>query len=178
MKRVSAVWLSLVVFAAVSSTASAQHNAYMLVDQIAGDQPAPHAKEFKLNGFSSVAEMPPMVMGSTGSGISAGKPSFQPVKVSMPFYAASSGPFHRTLATGKALPSIEIRFYNSTNRMFYKTVYENAFLTRVAVDGADEMQQVVEFVFGRVRWFASSDAGGLTAPAPIACWDLAEAKSC
>ena len=86
--------------------------------------------------------------------------------------------YFRYVAAGTKMPSIEIRLYNATNRMFYKTVFENAYFTNVATEGADEAHQQVEFVYSRVKWFAPPDPAGLTAPIQAGCWDLALAKSC
>jgi type VI protein secretion system component Hcp len=175
MRRVSAVWFALLLFAATSSTLSAQQSIYMLVDPITGDQPAPHVGEFKLNSFSS-ASANTATFGATG--VTTGKATFSPVKVSMRFQAGSSASFSRSVAAGTRLPAIEIRLYNATNRMFYKTVFENVFLTNVATEGSDEALQQIEFVYSRVKWFAPSDPAGLNAPVQVGCWDLTVAKSC
>jgi len=82
------------------------------------------------------------------------------------------------VAAGTRLPSIEIRLYNSSNRMFYKTVFENVYLTSVAIEGSDEAQQQIEFLYSRVKWFAPTDPAGLNAPVQVACWDLAQARGC
>lgn len=176
MRRVTRVWFALLVFAATSSTLSAQQSIYMLVDSIRGDQPAPHDREFKLNSFSS-ATTNTIGTGSTTFGVAAGKASFSPVKVSMRTNVASSPSFFRSVAAGTKLPSIEIRLYNST-RMFNKTVFENVYLTNVSSEVSDEAQQQIEFVFSRVRWFASPDAAGLNPPVQVGCWDLALGKAC
>jgi type VI protein secretion system component Hcp len=111
MRRVSAVWFALLLVAATSSTLSAQQSIYMLVESITGDQPAPHAGEFKLNSFSS-ASANSVSISSVTSGATTGKATFSPVKVSMRFQAASSASFYRSVAAGTRLPSIEIRLYN------------------------------------------------------------------
>ena len=177
MRRISAVCLALVLVAATSSTLSAQQSIYMLVDSIRGDQTAPHNREFKLSSFSSASSNPTTISSAT-SGVATGKTAFSPVKVSMRFHAPSSGAFNRSLALGTKLPSIEIRHYNAANAMFYKTVYENVFLTSVSSEGSDEAQQQIEFVFMKVKWFASPDASGATAPAQIGCWDLVMYRTC
>ena len=175
MRRVSAASFAFMFFAATSSTLSAQQSIYMLVDSIRGDQPAPHDREFKLNSFSS-ASANTATIGATGA--TTGKATFSPVKVSMPFPVASSASFYRSVAAGTRLPAIEIRLYNATNRMFYKTVFESVFLTNVATEGSDEALQQIEFVYSRVKWFASPDPAGLNAPVQVGCWDLTLVKSC
>ena len=177
MRRVSAVWFALLLFAATSSTLSAQQSIYMLVDPITGDQPAPHVGEFKLNSFSSASANTATIGGATGAA-TTGKATFPAVKVSMRFQPASSASFYQSVAAGTRLPAIEIRLYNATNRMFYKTVFENVFLTNVATEGSDEALQQIEFVYSRVKWFAPSDPAGLNAPVQVGCWDLTVAKSC
>jgi len=177
MIRVSAVWAALVLSAAFSSTLSAQQSVYMFVDSIRGDQPAPHDREFKLNSFSSALANTTSIGGAT-AGVTVGKVAVSPVKVSMRFHAASNASFSRSVAAGTRMPSVEIRLYNATNRMFYKTVFENVYFTNVATEGADEALQQVEFVYSRVRWFAPPDPAGLNAPLQAGCWDLTLAKSC
>jgi type VI protein secretion system component Hcp len=176
MRSVTRVWFALLVVAATSSTLSAQQSIYMLVDSIRGDQPAPHDREFKLNSFSS-ATTNTISTGSTTIGAATGKSSFSPVKVSMRSNAASSASFFRSVAAGAKLPSIEIRLYNST-RMFSKTVFENVYLTNVSSEVSDEAQQQIEFVYSRVKWFASPDPAGLNPPVQVGCWDVASAKGC
>jgi type VI protein secretion system component Hcp len=176
MRGLSAVCFTLLLFAATSSTLPAQQSIYMLVDSIRGDQPAPHDREFKLNSFSSASTSSTTISSATAGGI--GRATFAPVKVSMRFHPASSATFNRFLAAGKSLPSVEVRLYNSSNRMFYKTVYENVYLTNLATEGADEAQQQIEFVFTKVKWFAPSDPAGLNAPVQSGCWDLAQNRTC
>ena len=176
MRKIPAVLVALFLVAAGSSTLSAQQSVYMLVDSIKGDQPAPHDSEFRVNSVSSGAANA-TTFSSTG-GLAAGKPSFSPVKVSMRFHAGSTAAFYRFLALGKRIPSVEIRFYNSSNRVFYKTVYENVFLTNLSSDAADEAMQQVEFNFMRVRWFAPPDPAGLNPPVQTGCWDIALLKTC
>jgi type VI secretion system secreted protein Hcp len=168
--------LAVLLVAVLSSSLSAQQSIYMMVDPIKGDQAAPHAGEFKLNSFSA-ASANSVALGSATTGLAAGKASFSPVKVSLPFTATSSPLFSKSLASGAVLPSIEIRFYNST-RMFYKTVYENVYLTNVATEGSDVGTQEIDFIFSRVRWFAPSDPAGLTAPVQVGCWDVTLSKGC
>jgi type VI protein secretion system component Hcp len=177
MRRISAVWFAFLLFAATSSTLSAQQSIYMLVDPIKGVEPGPHSGEFKLNSFSS-ASANSMSIGSVTSRATGGKATFPPVKVSMRFQPVSSASFYESVAAGTRLPSIEIRLYNTSNRMFYKTVFENVFLTNVATEASDEALQQIEFVYSRARWFASPDAAGLNAPVQVGCWDLTLAKSC
>ena len=177
MIRVSAVWTVLVLSAAFSSTLSAQQSVYMFVDSIRGDQPAPHDREFKLNSFSSALANTTGIGGAT-TGITVGKVAASPVKVSMRFHAASNASISRYVAAGTKMPSVEIRLYNASNRMFYKTIFENVYFTNVATEGADEALQQVEFVYTRVKWFAPPDPAGLNAPVQAGCWDLALAKSC
>lgn len=176
MRRVSAVWTALLLSAAFSTTLSAQQSVYMFVDSIRGDQPAPHDREFKLNSFSSALANTTSIGGATG--MTVGKVTVSPVKVSMRFHAASNASFSRSVAAGTRMPSVEVRLYNATNRMFYKTVFENVYFTNVATEGADEALQQVEFVYSRVKWFAPPDPAGLNAPVQAGCWDLALAKSC
>ena len=177
MRRVSAVWFALLLFAATSSTLSAQQSIYMLVDSIRGDQTASHDREFKLNSFSSASANTATIGGATGA-TTTGKATFPPVKVSMRFHAASNASFYRHVAAGTRLPAIEIRLYNATNRMFYKTVYETVFLTSVTTEGSDEALQQIEFVYSKVKWFAPTDPAGLNAPVQVGCWDLAQVRSC
>jgi len=98
--------------------------------------------------------------------------------VSMRFHAASNASISRYVAAGTKMPSVEIRLYNASNRMFYKTVFENVYFTNVATEGADEAHQQVEFVYSKVKWFAPPDPAGLNAPVQAGCWDLTLAKSC
>lgn len=175
LRRVAAVSFALFLLAATSSSASAQHSIYMLVDSIRGDQTSPHDREFRLNSYSSGIENS-VTLGSTGT--TTAKAVFSPVKVSMRFHATSSPSFARIVTTGTKLSSIEIRMYNATNRMFYKTVYENVHLTSVVTEGSDESQQEISFVYGRVRWFAPTDPAGLTPPVSVGCWDQALNRGC
>ena len=175
MKRVSKMWIALALVFASASTLSAQQSVYMLVEGINGDQPAPHAREFKLNSVVSAATNTTSL---SSTGLSAGRSAFAPVRVSMSFHGATTPLFYRALATGIKIPAIEVRFYNSMNRMFYKTVYGNALITGVSTQAADDAAQEVEFVYSTVRWFASPDASGSTAPAQISCWDIAAARAC
>ena len=175
MKRISAMWFAMALVVASASTVSAQQGTYMLVEGINGDQVAPHAREFKVNSVISAATVA-MTLSSTG--LAAGKATFAPVKVSMPFHGPTNPLFYRSLVTGMKIPAIEVRFYNSMNRMFYKTVYGNALVTGVSTQAADDAAQEVDFVYTTVRWFASPDASGSTAPAQIGCWDIAAARAC
>ena len=175
MKRVSAACFTLLLSICVPSSLFAQQSVYMLVDSIRGDQPSPHDREFKLSSFSSGVTNT-VTFGSMG--LTAGKAVFSPVKISMRLHPASSASFHRGVAAGSRLPSIEVRLYSSTNRIFYKTVYENAVLTNVSTEGSDEAQLQVEFVYTRVKWFASSDLAGTTPPVQIGCWDVALIRGC
>ena len=177
LKRISGVWCALLLLAAASSTVSAQQSVYMLMDPIRGDQPAPHDREFKLSSFSS-SSMTTVSPNSVAGDMTAAKPTFSSVKVSMRYHAASGPLFRRAIAAGTKLPSVEIRHYNSTNRLLYKTVFENVYLTSVATEAADEAQEMIEFVYSRVRWFAPIDAAGLTVPVQGACWDVALVKIC
>ena len=177
MRRVSAVWVALLLSAAASSTLSAQQSVYMFVDSIRGDQPAPHDREFKLNSFSSALTNTTSTSGAT-SGVAIGKAAFSPVKVSMRFHAASNAAFSRSVAAGTKMPSVEIRLYNASNRMFYKTVFDNVYFTNVATEGSDEAVQQIEFVYSKVKWFAPPDPAGLNAPVQVGCWDLTLVKSC
>jgi type VI protein secretion system component Hcp len=115
---------------------------------------------------------------SSGAGLSAGKAVFGPVKASMRFVPMTSGSLHRMLALGSRMGTVEIRFYNSTNRVFYRTVYENAFLTNIAMDAADEAQQQIEFTYSKVTWYSSPDATASVAPVKVGCWDIAAYRSC
>jgi type VI protein secretion system component Hcp len=176
MKRITGVLFASLLFAGAASTLSAQQSIYMFVDSIRGDQVTPHDREFKLNSYSS-ALMNAISVGSASTGAAAGRASSSPVKISMRANPASTAAFFRHVAAGTRLPSIEIRFYNST-RMFSKTVFENAYLTNIATEAADETQQEIEFVYSRVKWFASPDASGLTPPVQTGCWDFALARGC
>lgn len=175
MGRVTRVWFALLGFAATSSSLSAQQSVYMLVDPIKGDQAAPHTLEFKLNSFSSDVQNSVTISSATGTAI--GKASLNRVTVSMGFNAVASPSFNKSLAAGTRLPSIEVRFYNST-RMFYKTVFENVYLTRVLTEGSDTATQQIEFAYVRAKWFAPTDAAGLNTPVQIGCWDQSLNTSC
>ena len=177
MRRVSAVWMAVLFIAATSSTVSAQQSIYMLVETIGGDQAGAHRGEFKLNSFSS-ASANATTIGSVAMGSGTGKATFSPVKVSMRFHAPSSASFYRSVAAGTKLPSIEIRLHNASDAMFYKTVYENVYLTNIATEGADEAVQQLEFVYSRVKWFASPDPAGLKPPVQVACWDVTLVRGC
>ena len=179
MRRVSAALFALLLSAATSSTLSAQQSVYMLVDSIRGDQLAPHDREFKLNSFSSALTNSATTTTTAGTDrATMGKVNASPVKVSMRFHAASNASFSRSVAAGTRMPSIEIRLYNASNRMFYKTVFENVYFTNVATEGADEALQQIEFVYSKVKWFAPPDPAGLNAPVQAGCWDLALAARC
>ena len=176
MRRLSAVLFSLFLVAATSSKLSAQQSIYMVLDSVRGDQPAPHTNEFKLTSYSAGASNATSMTSTTG--LTAGKASFAPVQVSMRFVPLSSGSLHRLMALGSRLTSVEIRFYNSTNRMFFRTVYENVFLAKLATDAADEAQQQIEFNYAKVTWYSSPDATGAIAPAKVGCWDIAAYRAC
>ena len=177
MRRVSAVVFAALLSAAISSTLSAQQSIYMLVDSIKGDQVAPHDKEFKVNAVSFGGTNTASIS-STSTGTTAGKAAFGPVKVSMRFQPQSFGLFNRHLAAGTKLPSIEIRHYNSTNKVFYKTVFENVYLSSVTTAASDDGVEEVEFNYGKVRWFATSDPAGLNPLLQTSCWDITMYKSC
>ena len=178
MRRVSAVLIVSLLSVATASTLSAQQSVYMLVDSIRGDQPAPHDREFKLNSFSSALANTTSTTSGATTGVTIGKAAFSPVKVSMRFHGTSNAAFSRSVAAGARMPSVEIRLYNSSNRMFYKTVFENVYFTNLATEGADEALQQVEFVYTRAKWFASPDPAGLKDPVQVGCWDMATNKSC
>jgi type VI protein secretion system component Hcp len=175
MRRCSALFSSLLLVAATSSVAAAQQTVYMVVDQIRGDQPAPHDTEFKLNSYAYNSNN--TVSTSATAGMTAGKPTFGPLKVSMRFPLLAHPLFQKTLALGTRLNFVEVRLYNS-GRLYYKTVFENVFVTSVSTAGADDVLQEVEFAYGRVRWLGSNDVSGATVPAQIGCWDLTLAKAC
>jgi type VI protein secretion system component Hcp len=177
MRRAQTVWLTILLSVATSSTLSAQQSIYMLVDSIKGAEPAPHTGEFKLNDFS-FGTTNPISLSTSTSGGSVGKAAFSPVKVSMRFNAPTSPSFYRHAAAGMRLPSIEIRLYNSSGKMFYKTVFENVILTSLQLQGADEAMQTMEFVYSRVKWFAPPDAAGLNPPQQLGCWDIATNARC
>ena len=174
MRKFAAAFSTALLVATGASTVSAQQGPYMVVSQLPGDQPAPHTGEFKLTSFSHAAASP--VSFSTGATPSVGKVAFSPVKISMRFHGTSHAMFNKMLTAGTRLPSIEIRLYNSTNRMYQKTVYEDVFITNVANEVSDEGVQNIEFVFVRVKWFASPDATGVPAPTQVASWDVALAR--
>ena len=176
MRRVSGVLFALVFFAATASTLSAQQSIYMLVDSIKGDQVAPHDREFKLNAVSFGSTNTSSISTST-TGMTAGKAAFGPVKVSMRFHPQSFGSFNKHLAAGTKLPSIEIRHYNSTNKVFYKTVFEGVYLLSVATAASDESVEEFEFTYSRVKWSATPDPAGLN-PLQTSCWDILLLKSC
>jgi len=155
LRRASPVWFALLLSAAASSTVSAQQSTYMMVDAITGDQVAPHQGEFKLSGFSLGFANTVSLYGTlSGSGV--GKATFVPVKVTMHFDSFASPAFYRNLAMGTKMASVEIRFYNLT-RMFYKTVFENVYLTNVSTNASDDASQEIEFAYSRVRWLAPTD---------------------
>ena len=155
---------------------SAQQSVYMMVDSINGDQVAPHNREFKLNSFSFATTNSMTISTATG-GAGASKAAFGAVKISMRLNAATTPAFHKHLVAGTRLPSIEIRLYNATNRVFYKTVFESAYLTSITTEGADESVQTIEFVYIRARWVMPADpAAG--ASEKSACWDIVLNRSC
>ena len=167
----------MLLIGATAATLSAQQSIYMTVDPIKGDQPAPHAGEFRLNSFAAAATSA-ATTGATGTGLTVSKPEFSAVQVSMRYNPLASASFYQSIAAGTRLPSIEIRFYNSTNRLVSKTIFENVLLTKVTTEGSDEAQQTLEFVYSKSRWFAPTDAAGQTAPVQVACWDQASATRC
>lgn len=175
MRRVSAVLFAASLSAAISSTLSAQQSIYMLVDSIKGDQPAPHDREFKLSAVSFASTNASSVA-SASTGTVTGKAVFAPVKVSMRFHPQSFGSFNKHLAAGTKLPSIEIRHYNSTNKLLYKTVFESVYLSSVATAGSDEAVEELEFNYLKVKWFASNDP--VSPPQQVACWDIVQNRSC
>ncbi len=176
MKRVSGVWFTILLLAATGSTLSAQQGIYMLVDPIVGDQvQIPHKGEFKLNSFSfSVVNTSTPISGS----LSVGKATFQGVKVSMRLHGASVATFSKNLIAGTKLTAIEIRHYNATNVMVYKTVFEGLLLTNVAMEGSDETVEQLEFIYSRMKWFAPPDPAGLQPPAQLGCWDVLLNRAC
>lgn len=177
MRRVSGVLFAVLLFAASGSTLSAQQSIYMMVDSIKGDQVAPHDREFKLNAVSFGSTNASSITSAT-TGMGTGKAVFGPVKVSMRFHPQSFGSFNKHLAAGTKLPSVEIRYYNSTNKVFYKTVFESVYLSSVATAGADEAFEELEFNYSKAKWFASPDPAGLNPPLQTACWDITLNKSC
>ena len=175
MRRRSALFFAVLLVAATSSRVAAQQNAFLFIDGIKGDQVAPHDSEFKLNSFSY--NFTNTVSTSATAGMTAGKASLGPLKVSMHFPLAAHPLFQKNLALGTKLNSVEVRLFNS-GRMFYKMIFDNAFVTSVSTGGADEVSQDVEFAYSRVRWFSSPDISGATPPVQIACWDMALARTC
>jgi type VI protein secretion system component Hcp len=172
MKRVRGVWFTLLVCAATASSLSAQQSIYMMVDSIAGDQAAPHKGEFRVNSVSFAASNTTTI-GTGSTGIAAGKAVLGPVSVSMRFNAGSTPKFFKNVIGGVKLPSIEIRHYSSTGQMTYKTVFENVFLSKVAMEASDEAVQQIDFTYMRVKWFAPPDAAGVAPPVQVGCWDIA-----
>jgi type VI protein secretion system component Hcp len=134
---------------------------------------APHDGEFKVNSFSYGATNTASVTTGT-TGLSAGKISFGPLKISMFFTPAANFPFHRAAALATPLSSVEIRQFNST-RLYYKTVFENALITSITTEGSDGTSQNIEFTYGRVRWFTADATGNAT---PAGCFDIALNKTC
>jgi hypothetical protein len=149
----------------------------MVVDSIRGLEPAPHMGEFRLNSFSAGASNSSS-LASGRTDMTAGKATFAPAKVSLRLPPAASGQFYRHLAAGTRLPSLEIRFYNSGNRVFYRLLYESVQLTSVGTEASDEAQLQVEFSYSKARWFAPPDPAGMTTPVQVACWDIAANKVC
>lgn len=174
MRRRSTLFSALLLIAVSSSGLAAQQTAYMFVDAIRGDQPAPHDTEFKLRSFVYASTNSASLSGTTG--MTAGKGVFGPLKVSMGFPLMAHPAFQKALALGTKFNTVEVRLYNS-GRIYYKTVFEGVFVTGVATEGADEMSQNVEFAYGRVKWLASPD-GGATAPVQIGCWDITLYRAC
>ena len=177
MKRVSGVLFAALLFAATSSSLSAQQSIYMLVDSIKGDQVAPHDREFKLNAVS-FGSTNTLSLATGTTGMTSGKAAFGPVKVSMRFHPQSFGSFNKHLAAGMRLPSIEIRHYNSANKVFYKTVFESVFLSSVTTAASDDSVEELEFNYGKVKWFATPDPAGLNPLLQTSCWDIAQNRSC
>jgi len=174
MRRAIAVWSTLFLVAAASSKVAAQQSVYLVVDSVKGDQPAPHDGEFRLNSFAYASTNATSITSVSG-GMSAGKASFGPVQVAMHFTPGSIAAFQRLLAMGRRVPSVEVRLYNS-GRLYAKTVFENAFVTSVKTEGSDDINQEIEFVYGRIKWFAA-DASGTIASSPTGCWDLTQNSS-
>jgi len=176
LKRFSGFLCAALLVAVTAPTLSAQQTLYMWTDAAIGDQGGIHVGEFKLKGFSNSVTNEVML---SSTSLNVGKASFAPAKVSMTMPQAASASFYKSIGMGTRLATLEIRLYNnSTNRMFYKTVYENVYLTKVGVEGADENVQQLEFIYQRVRFFASPDATGATPPAQIGCWDVLLVKIC
>jgi type VI secretion system Hcp family effector len=177
LRKIPAVWFAVLFSVVTSSTLAAQTSIYMTVDGIPGDQTAaPHGGEFMLSSASMGMQNTATLSGAA-SGYAVGKATHAPVKVQMHFKALASPKFSLDLVTGTRVPSVEIRLYKSTG-LFYKTVFENVYVTSVSTDASDDPVQSVEFVYSRVRWFASPDAAGLTAPVQVACWDVATNAKC
>jgi len=174
MKGRSALCIALLLVAAISSSVSAQQSAYLYIDAIKGDAPAPHDGEFKLNSFTYGASAPTSTALRT-TGMAVGRPTFGPLKVSMRFPITAHPSFVRNLAEGTRLSSIELRLYNA-GKQYYKMVFDNVSVSSVSTEGGDELSQELEFTYARVRWFAQSDAS--TPPAQIGCWDTTLLKSC
>ena len=174
MNKLSAAFLALMISAAISSDLPAQGTLYMHVESVPGDQPRPHEGEFRLNSYAAAATNSVTV---GGTGLTSGKASFVPAKAWMKLSPASSASFHRAVATGSRLPFIEVRFYNSSGQMYYKTVYEDVFISGVSTEAAaDDVVQQLEFIGTRIKWFASPDAS--RAPTQAGCWDVAANRSC
>jgi type VI protein secretion system component Hcp len=179
LRKIPAVSFAVLFSVLASSTLAAQTSIYMTVDAIPGDQTvAPHMGEFKINS-ASVGMLNTISLSLSGSatGYAAGKATYEPVKIQMQLNPLASSKFALDLTAGTKIASVEVRFYNST-RLYYKTVFENAYLTSISTDASDAPVQNLEFTYSRARWFAPTDAAGLTAPVQVACWDLATNTKC
>jgi type VI secretion system secreted protein Hcp len=156
MKRIAGPWFVALLVSTTAVSLSAQQATYL---KVSGLNPNPsagaHAGELKLSAFENAGTNPTSISTAT-SGLRAGKASFSNIKVMLPLDPATVGWFWQKMATGARIDSVEIRLYNSTGKLFYKTVLQDVIVAAVSTAGGDDANTSIEFAFSRIIWFGTS----------------------
>jgi Hemolysin-coregulated protein (uncharacterized) len=160
--------LSLLPLLFVVSAAAlpAQQTIYLKLDtlNIPGTA-APHLNEVRVTSFESGQTAATAL--STTAGSTAGKVSFQDMKIMTAFNPAVNAMLGLRMAMGSHFPNAELRFYNSLNQVTSKIQLGDVVVSGLKSSGADaDVTQSIDLAFAKIRWW-----GGPTL-AVISGWDL------
>lgn len=167
MKRSEGILFALVVAAIPVASLSAQNNAYLKIDGIMASLPAPHDSTIKLMAYENAATNS-MTIGSGSTGLMTGKAAFAPLKVAMVYDPLIVPLLYSHMARGTRSPTVEVRVYDSADKLKYKIELTDAFITAVNTSAAGEVNTSFEIIYSTIRWWALKN-GTMT---PIAGWNI------
>jgi type VI protein secretion system component Hcp len=174
MKKIAGPWFVALLVSTTAVSLSAQQTTYL---RVAGLSPNPgagtHVGELKLLAFENAGSNGATLLATTGGAVRAGKVSFPNIKVALPLDPATVGWFWQKMALGARVDSVEIRLYNSTGKLFYKTVVQDVTIASVSTSGAEDANTSIEFAFSRIIWFGTSPRDP-TQLVGIGGWDVAK----